>query len=120
MHTRTLGSNGAQVSAIGLGCMGMSQFYGTHDDAESIRVIHHALEHGVSFLDTADIYGRSRNESLIGKALSGRREAAFIATKFGFVHDPKNTGTLKIAFCVATRRRNHRAVCRNAIQKLRE
>ncbi|MGH8111028.1 MAG: aldo/keto reductase [Rhodanobacteraceae bacterium] len=95
-HTRTLGPNGPQVSAIGLGCMGMSQFYGVHDDAESIRVIHYALEHGVNFLDTADVYGLSRNENLIGKALSGRRESAFIATKFGFAHDPRHPATLRI------------------------
>lgn len=96
MHTRTLGPNGPRVSAIGLGCMGMSQFYGPHDDAQSIRVLHYALEQGVNFLDTADIYGLSHNESLIGKALSGRRESAFIATKFGFVHDPEHATTGKI------------------------
>src|SRR5699024_2412279 len=96
MQQRTLGAGGPQVSAIGLGCMGMSQFYGTRDDAESIRVIHHALEHGVNLLDSADIYGRSRNESLLGQALAGRRERAFIATKFGFVADSHHAKSLKI------------------------
>lgn len=96
MKQRTLGLDGPQVSAIGLGCMGMSQFYGTRDDAESIRVIHYALDHGVNLLDSADIYGRARNESLIGKALADRRDRAFIATKFGFVPDPHNAKSLRI------------------------
>src|SRR5687767_2097984 len=82
---RRLGHDGPEVSAIGLGCMGMSEFYGAGDEAESIATIHHALDRGVDFLDTADMYGVGRNEELIGRALAGRREQAFIATKFGSV-----------------------------------
>jgi aryl-alcohol dehydrogenase-like predicted oxidoreductase len=88
MERRTLGPTGPQVSAIGLGCMGMSEFYGAHDDAESTRVIHHALDAGLDFLDTADIYGPHTNEVLVGKAIRGRRDEVFLATKFGIVRDP--------------------------------
>ena len=87
MQTRRLGRNGPTVSAMGLGCMGMSEFYGAHDDAESIATIHRALDLGVNFLDSADIYGPYTNEELLGRALAGRRDAVFLATKFGFVHD---------------------------------
>jgi aryl-alcohol dehydrogenase-like predicted oxidoreductase len=90
MQTRTLGRNGPQVSALGLGCMGMSDFYGAHDDAESIATIQHALDRGVTLLDTADMYGPHTNEELVGRAIKGRREQAFIATKFGIVRDPAN------------------------------
>ena len=90
MHTRTLGKHGPQVSAIGLGCMGMSEFYGAHDDAESIATIHHALDRGMVLLDTADVYGPHTNEELVGKAIKGRREQVFLATKFGIVRDPAN------------------------------
>ncbi|KQX96358.1 aldo/keto reductase [Rhodanobacter sp. Root480] len=90
MQTRTLGRNGPQVSALGLGCMGMSAFYGAHDDAESIATIHHALERGFNLLDTADMYGPHTNEVLVGRAIKGRREQAFVATKFGIVLDPGN------------------------------
>jgi len=83
MKTRELGKSGVKVSAIGLGCMGMSEFYGAHDDQESIRVIHHALDIGVTFLDTADMYGVGRNEELVGKAIKDRRKEVFLATKFG-------------------------------------
>ena len=88
MKFRTLGSKGPRVSAIGLGCMGMSEFYGAHDDAESIEVIHHALDAGQNFLDTADIYGPHTNEVLVGKAIRKRRDEVFLATKFGIVRDP--------------------------------
>ncbi|EIL98044.1 aldo/keto reductase [Rhodanobacter thiooxydans] len=90
MQTRTLGNNGPKVSALGLGCMGMSAFYGAHDDTESIVTIHHALDRGLTLLDTADMYGPHTNEVLLGKALKGRREQAFVATKFGIVLDPND------------------------------
>ena len=90
MQTRQLGLNGPTVSALGLGCMGMSEFYGTGDDAESTRVIHRAIEMGMTFLDTADIYGPFKNEELVGRAIRGKREQVFIATKFGIVRDPAN------------------------------
>ncbi len=83
MEYRILGNSGCKVSAVGLGCMGMSDFYGPADEAESIATLHHALDTGLNFLDTADVYGSGHNETLIGRALAGRREQAFIATKFG-------------------------------------
>jgi aryl-alcohol dehydrogenase-like predicted oxidoreductase len=90
MQTRKLGRNGPTVSALGLGCMGMSEFYGAHDDGESLATLQHALERGLNFLDTADAYGPYTNEELLGRALRGRREQAFLATKFGFVRDDAN------------------------------
>jgi aryl-alcohol dehydrogenase-like predicted oxidoreductase len=82
---RRLGLGGPEVSAIGLGCMGMSEFYGAGDEAESIATIHEAIERGVDFLDTADMYGVGRNEALVGKAIADRRDRVFLATKFGNV-----------------------------------
>jgi aryl-alcohol dehydrogenase-like predicted oxidoreductase len=91
---RKLGTQGLEVSALGLGCMGMSQSYGSADDNESIATVHRALELGVNFFDTAEVYGPFINEELVGRALKGRREQAVIATKFGFrIEGGKNTGT---------------------------
>ena len=83
IERRRLGRDGPEVSAIGLGCMGMSEFYGTGDDTESIATIHRAIERGVDFLDTADMYGPFTNEELVGRAIADRREKVFLATKFG-------------------------------------
>src|SRR5918912_3538833 len=83
-----LGSQGLQTSRQGLGCMGMSEFYGEADEAESIATIHRALELGVTLLDTSDIYGPFTNERLVGKAIADRRDQVVLATKFGIVRDP--------------------------------
>ena len=85
LTTRTLGSTGLAVSSEGLGCMGMSEFYGPGDEAESLATIHRALEIGVTFLDTADMYGPFVNEELVGRAIAGRRDEVVLATKFGIV-----------------------------------
>jgi aryl-alcohol dehydrogenase-like predicted oxidoreductase len=83
MEKRKLGSQGLEVSALGLGCMGMSEFYGAGNDKESISTLHRALELGINFLDTADMYGPFKNEELVGKAISGKRDQIILATKFG-------------------------------------
>jgi len=85
---RRLGREGPEVSAIGLGCMGMSEFYAGGSEQESIATIHHALERGVTFLDTADMYGWGKNEELVGRAIAGKRDQVFLATKFGNVRGP--------------------------------
>jgi len=90
MQLRRLGKAGPMVSAMGLGCMGMSEFYGARDDAESIATIHHSLELGMSFLDTADVYGYGDNEILVGQAIRDRRDEVFLATKFAIVRDRAN------------------------------
>jgi len=99
MKYRTLGSSGMKVSAIGLGCMGMSDFYGPADENESIKTLHHAFDLGLDFLDTSDVYGRGHNEELIGRGIADRRDKAIIATKFGIAgatRNPKGGLTLKI------------------------
>src|SRR5690606_3839321 len=91
MQKRKLGANGPEVGAIGLGCMGMSDFYGPAEDARSIDVIHRALDLGVTLLDTADMYGVGANERLVGRAIADRRDRAVVATKFGNVRAPDGT-----------------------------
>lgn len=92
MDRRSLGQDGTTVSAIGLGCMGMSEFYGMRDDTQSLDTLAAALEHGIDFLDTADMYGSGHNEELVGRFLKGRRDQVVLATKFGIVREPGVAG----------------------------
>ncbi|MGH7737390.1 MAG: aldo/keto reductase [Candidatus Tyrphobacter sp.] len=96
MRTLSLGARGPVVSVLGLGCMGMSEFYGARDDAESERTIHRALDLGVTFLDTADMYGCGDNERLVGRAIARRRGDVVVATKFGIVRDAEHPGERSI------------------------
>ena len=89
MNKRELGTSVLSVSAMGLGCMGMSEFYGATDEAESTATIHRALDLGIDFLDTADMYGSGANEELVGRAIKGRRDQVILATKFGNVRTPE-------------------------------
>ena len=88
VERRRLGTQGLEVSKQGLGCTGMSEFYGTADEAEALATIHRALELGVTFLDTADMYGPFTNEKLVGRAIAGRRDEVQLATKFGIMRGP--------------------------------
>src|ERR1700722_6356037 len=90
MQMRQLGREGPLVSALGLGCMGMSEFYSGRDEAESIATVHRALDLGITMLDTADVYGPYTNEELVGRAIKGCRDSVFLATKCGVVRDPNN------------------------------
>jgi len=114
VKTRRLGKNGPVVSALGLGCMGMSEFYGPHDDAESMATIHRALDLGITYLDTADVYGPFTNEDLVGRATRGRRDQVFLATKFGILRsaDPHYRG-------VSGRPEYVRKSCEASLRRLR-
>src|SRR5437588_259393 len=92
MKQRKLGRGGPIVSAVGLGCMGMSEFYGDHDDAESLATIDHAIDLGITFFDTADIYGPHTNEELVGRGIRGKRHRVVIATEFGILRDSDTPG----------------------------
>jgi aryl-alcohol dehydrogenase-like predicted oxidoreductase len=113
MELRRLGRQGPMVSAIGLGCMGMSEFYGPHDDAESVATIQRALDLGITLLDTADMYGMGANEQLVGRAIRGRRDKVVLATKFGIVR-----GTDPLQRTVNGRPEYVRASCDGSLKRL--
>jgi aryl-alcohol dehydrogenase-like predicted oxidoreductase len=114
MKTIPIGKSKDSVSVIGLGCMGMSEFYGPGDEQESVATIHRALELGVNFLDTSDMYGIGENEKLVGRALSGRRDRAFLCTKFGVLRDPQSKGFVGIS----GRPEYVRSTCEGSLQRL--
>src|SRR5512135_1718720 len=113
MDQRNLGSQGLTVSALGLGCMGMSEFYAGRDDTESVATIHRALDLGISFLDTSDVYGPFTNERLVGQAIADRRDRAVLATKFGNVRGPDGAW-----LGVNGRPEYIRAACEASLQRL--
>src|SRR5688572_7877098 len=113
MKTRQLGTSGLRVSAIGLGCMGMSQSYGAVDDEESTRTIHRALDLGITFLDTADAYGKGANETLVGRAIKARRREVVLATKFGLIPGPSGPAT-----DVDARPERVRVACEASLERL--
>src|ERR671937_895131 len=113
METRMLGTQGLAVSELGLGCMGMSEFYGAGDEDEAIATIHRALELGITFLDTADMYGPFTNELLVGRAIAGRRDEVVLATKFGNERNPDGTW-----IGINGRPEYVRAACEASLQRL--
>lgn len=118
MEQRTIGTQGLKVSAQGLGCMGMSDFYGQRDEAESIATIHHALELGVNFLDTSDMYGPFTNEELVGKAIKGKRHQVVVATKFGIMRSKPVKGGWAPITGISGRPEYVRSCCDASLKRL--